>query len=91
VRATQALGLCWAGALVTLFIPIAHFVLVPACLLAGPAVAWHRYQQASVVLGGTGTCPACQSDLEIVRSADRWPLEELCTQCQQQVTIARAM
>ena len=43
-RALTRLGLLWLLAGVTLFIPIAHFVLVPGFLIAGPVMAWLTYK-----------------------------------------------
>ena len=88
-RALKFWGYCWLGMVVTAFVPIAHFVLVPGLFLAGPIGAWFLSQQDSVVLGGKGTCPTCAAELIIVRGPDQWPLTDLCAKCQMPVTIEK--
>lgn len=63
-RALKALGLCWAAAVAAVFLPVLHFVLVPALLLAGPVAALVRHRERRSVLGYAGTCPACGAALE---------------------------
>jgi hypothetical protein len=86
-RALKSLGTCWVAAFVAVFIPLLHFVLVPGLLLAGPIVASVIFKQQSVVLGGTGICPSCQAQLQIVRSQERWPLRDVCANCHAHVDV----
>lgn len=86
-RALKVLGICWLLAVVTVVIPLAHFVLVPGFFLAGPIAAWFVYSQQSVILDGSAICPNCGQSLPIAKSSDQWPLTDLCTKCQKQVTI----
>jgi hypothetical protein len=86
-RALKVLGACWALSLVCIILPIVHFVLVPGFFLGGIVAAWFISQQESVVLGGEGSCPKCHEKLSIVRSANRWPLTDLCAKCQTPVTV----
>lgn len=62
-RAAKALGLCWGAAIVAVFLPLLHFVLVPALLIAGPVAALVRYREQRSVLGFDGACPACGAAL----------------------------
>lgn len=62
-RALQALGLCWAAAVAAVFLPVLHFVLVPALIISGPVAAWARYREQRSVLGFEGVCPACSAAL----------------------------
>ena len=57
VRALKFGGACWGAALVSIIIPLLHFILVPGFLLAGPILAFIIIGQENVVLGGEGTCP----------------------------------
>src|SRR3569833_1547236 len=57
MRAAKVWGLCWLLATITLFIPIAHFVLVPGFLLAGPIWAIKRYGVTLALEQVTGHCP----------------------------------
>lgn len=88
-RAAKTLLLLWGIAALTVLIPIAHFVLVPLFLVAGPVAASIVYKQHATVLGGSGVCPKCNREFEIVAAKDRWPLKDLCSACYQQVTILK--
>ena len=90
LRALKFLGICWGAMVVAVFVPILHFILVPALFIAGPIVAAVIYQQPSVVLGGFGACPYCGQEMQIVRSRDRWPLDDLCDHCRRKVTILKS-
>lgn len=59
LRALRILGIMWALALLTAFIPIAHFVLVPGFLVAGPVMAVMRYRVTEDMNAATGECPTC--------------------------------
>ncbi|RMH43626.1 MAG: hypothetical protein D6689_04580 [Deltaproteobacteria bacterium] len=90
-RAAAALGACWGLAVVAVFIPVAHFVLVPSLTIAGPIVAWLRARQRAVVLGGDGTCPACGASIEIEPGPAHWPLHAQCAACREALEVtARA-
>jgi hypothetical protein len=58
-RALAGLGLFWALALGGLFIPVAHFVLVPTFVTAGIIVAAKRAREDRRLLLVRGTCPRC--------------------------------
>ncbi len=79
LRALVMLGVMWLLALITVVIPIAHFVLVPGFLLAGPFVALMRYRVTEVNERVTGACPVCGSDMAIpLDSSDRLPMWTYC-------------
>ena len=61
-RALTALGMFWGMALVGLFIPVAHFILVPTFLAAGIAMAVVRGREDHRLLGVHGQCPRCGVD-----------------------------
>ncbi|HZS32876.1 MAG TPA: hypothetical protein VFC42_05810 [Methylomirabilota bacterium] len=58
-RAAAALGICWGLAFPAVFLPVAHFVLVPGLLLAGPVLAVIQLRQRRRVVRIHGTCPRC--------------------------------
>ena len=90
LRALKFGSMCWGAAVVSVILPIAHFVLVPAFLIAGPCVAFFVLAQESVVLGGEGTCPSCESFLPIVRSSFQFPLSDVFGACHQSLKIEMA-
>jgi hypothetical protein len=87
-RALKILGICWGIALFSIIIPIAHFILVPSFILAGPIAAFFTYQQSDAVLGGKGTCPHCGQPFEIARMKIKWPLDDICAKCHSSVKIS---
>jgi hypothetical protein len=94
-RALKWLAILWALAAFSAIFPLVHFVLVPGLLVAGPIAAFLILQQESVVLGGHGKCPACGAPLEIVRGnyfkpMDRWPLNDTCANCREDVLVEKA-
>ncbi len=79
LRALLMLGLMWLLALVSVLIPVAHFVLVPALLLAGPVVAFMRFRITEVNERVTGACPTCGREITVALEAgDRLPLWTYC-------------
>jgi hypothetical protein len=58
-RALAALGAFWALALVALFIPVAHFILVPTLVIVGIVAAVRRGREARRLVNVRGTCPRC--------------------------------
>ena len=89
-RAFRALAGAWGIGLFCVIIPILHFVLVPGLFLAGLALAIHFAKQASVSRGGEGTCSDCGKEFRIEKSANRFPLQELCENCRSTLSIERA-
>jgi len=90
LRALKIFGLCWGAGLAAVFLPLVHFVLVPALILAGLVVPGFIYFKESLILGGEGTCPKCQAPLKIEKSANEWPLSDQCTQCRSAIRIVKA-
>ena len=58
-RALTGLGKLWALALGGLFIPVAHFILVPTFVAAGIVVAVKRAREDRRLLLLRGACPRC--------------------------------
>jgi hypothetical protein len=58
-RAMRAWAGCWGAAVVAVFLPVLHFVLVPALLVGGPLYAMVMMRERVTVLGADGDCPAC--------------------------------
>jgi hypothetical protein len=66
-RALAGLVGCWAAAIVSVFIPVAHFFLVPGFLVLGVVWAVARSRERQRLLGLRGTCPRCGRDEEFGR------------------------
>ncbi len=68
-RAIKALLIFWLIALVSILIPIAHFILVPGFLIAGAIVASRKWRITEEGHEAAGVCPAC--DQQIVLDLDK--------------------
>ena len=81
-RAVAGLGKWWGVAVLCVFIPVAHFILVPSFLAYG---AWQFFQRAGTVELATdarGTCPDCGAE-QALELAPRWrvPQPVTCRHC----------
>lgn len=87
-RALMVLGACWLLAGVTVFIPIAHFILVPGFLIAGPIGAFTRFRQAEARERADGRCPKCARDVTITLDAnDVLPKWVYCPACDASIQL----
>jgi hypothetical protein len=86
-RALKVFGLCWGIGIFCIIIPLAHFILVPGFLLAGPIVAFFFYHQTDIVLDGSGPCPACGKPFKVARTRVQWPINDVCSECHNSVKI----
>ena len=81
-RALDGLARCWGLAVVAVFVPLLHFILVPALVLAGPLVARWRWLERASVLRAHGRCPGCGADLDLpLKQPAREELSFRCTAC----------
>jgi hypothetical protein len=63
-RTFGALGMFWGLALIGLFIPLAHFILVPTFFTAGIVVAVLKAREDQRLVKVCGACPHCGVDQE---------------------------
>ena len=70
-RALRHLGICWGGAIVSVFIPVAHFFLVPGCFLAGIVLLVVDLRTPQLVKAALGTCPDCGKE-QVLDIPGRW-------------------
>jgi hypothetical protein len=86
-RALRTWIYCWGAAIGAVFLPLLHFVLVPALLVAGPVVFLIMSRSRSRMLGGRGTCPGCQAEFMIGAGQTQERFYDLCTVCRREVTV----
>jgi hypothetical protein len=74
-------------AMVAVFIPVLHFVLVPAFLIAAvfAGIAASRFGQK--VTSGEVNCPHCGQKIVIPPAPLRWPMACVCQGCASTVRI----
>jgi len=88
IRVAKGLGACWGLALVTLFIPLAHFVLVPGFLIGGLVIAARWSGQTRTYVDVRGHCPACEEETGFkVRGKFLLPKETNCQACHARVIL----
>ena len=82
IRAAKIWGLMWLFALLSLPIIIAHFVLVPGFLIAGPVMAYKRYKLTEVPDHVSGTCPTNKEEINLpLEASTRLPMWTHCPKC----------
>lgn len=87
-RAVRGLLLCWGAAVVSVFIPLAHFLLVPAFLVAGPILAVARLREERTLVGAHGICPGCGQEQSFAargRFHERFALR--CAACRREIVL----
>lgn len=90
-RAARTLAAWWGAMVVTVFIPIAHFVLVPSCFIGGLIGAALRLKTRRIVTGGSAECPDCGASQALdLRGAWRGISHMTCSACQRALRLAPA-
>jgi hypothetical protein len=87
-RAFKALGTWWGCALGSVFIPVAHFGLVPGFFIFGIIQFFQRLGTRELGMDAAGTCPDCGAEQEL-DLPPRWraPQQVTCKQCQRGLTL----
>jgi hypothetical protein len=88
IRVSKGLGACWGLALVTLFIPVAHFFLVPGFLISGLVIAARWSGQTRTYVDVRARCPACEQESDFkVQGKFLLPKETNCQACRARVIL----
>ena len=88
-QALKKLALFWLGSLLSILIPVVHFVSVPVLFGLGIFFAYRSYKSEGQVLEGLTRCPHCQNEVPIKPAELQWPLTEICQNCARVVRIER--
>ncbi|MDH4042900.1 MAG: hypothetical protein OEY20_08685 [Gemmatimonadota bacterium] len=90
-RAVAALAVWWGAAFLSLFIPVAHFLLVPGFLMFGLVTFVRRLKTSAVVVKARGICPDCgaEQDLDILGSWSE-SRDVTCRQCHRSLRLTAA-
>jgi len=89
-RAFKALAGFWGAMLVSVFIPIAHFVLVPSFFFVGIWQFFRRLKTAELVRGAHGRCPDCGAEQDFELASAGFPQSVACMSCHRGLTLAAA-
>jgi hypothetical protein len=81
-RAVAGLGTWWGAAVLAVFIPVAHFVLVPSFLAYGLWQFVQRLGTVELAADARGTCPDCGTEQRF-DLPPRWraPQSVTCKHC----------
>ena len=87
-RAAATWGTAWLLAVLAVFLPVLHFVLVPVFLIGGPLLALQRFGERVSVIEVRGTCPGCGvPQTQTLRTAARARLEFRCDACRRAIGV----
>ncbi len=90
-RGLLKLGMFWLLAIGSVPIIIAHWVLVPGFLIAGPWMGYRTYKMTYRHDHITGDCPACQANVEIKTEAQQTlPKWTYCPDCNAPLQITQS-
>lgn len=89
-RGLVGFGGCLLGAVLSLPIIGAHWVLVPGFIIAAPIVAWWRYSQGQLSDRVELHCGACGKDVKIeLEPKQRPPAYLYCPECNASVHVEK--
>jgi hypothetical protein len=90
-RALIQLLIYWGLALVSIFIPVAHFILVPGFLIGGIFAAYRRVKEERTLLTVSAPCPQCRTDQKITPGGRFEPGRTVdCPGCKSELTLESA-
>lgn len=88
-RALQGLGTWWGAALVSVLVPVAHFILVPSFLGYGVWQFAQRLGTTELVTAARGTCPDCGAEQPFELAAQwRTPQPVTCGACRRGLRLS---
>jgi len=88
--ALKKLAIFWGLAIISILIPVFHFVLVPLFFCLGFFFAHRGYKSEGEVLSGTTTCSHCNTEIIVKKAELNWPITEICQGCARVVRIEKA-
>lgn len=88
-EALKKLAIFWGISIVSVLIPVFHFVSVPLFFGLGIFFAYRTYKSEGRVIEGLTRCPHCQTEVKVKPAEIQWPLTEICQNCARVVRIER--
>jgi hypothetical protein len=86
-RAGKRAGLFFGAAVFCVFIPIAHFILVPTFLGLTVYSLYAMSKKHYAIIDGKITCPNCSKEIIAPHNSFNWPLHSTCDGCQMQIRV----
>lgn len=90
-QALKKLALFWGIALVSVLIPVFHFVSVPLFFGLGIFFALRSYKSEGKVLSGSVQCPHCLHEVKVKPAELQWPISEICQNCARVVRMEKSV
>jgi hypothetical protein len=82
---------CLGATVLCVFIPVAHFFLVPLGLLVvTPIMTIYTFRVKTKILSATIDCPACHKHLNVLTSQEQYPIYENCSSCHRQIALTQS-
>lgn len=79
-------GGCFAAAILSIFIPLLHFILVPGFLIASVVMVIINNRPSNVE-SAKAKCPACGVDFVISKGKPEFPIDDVCASCHHKIII----
>ncbi|MEN0059040.1 MAG: hypothetical protein AAGB31_09410 [Bdellovibrio sp.] len=89
-RALKKLGMFWGLALISVPLPVVHFVLVPVFFFVGPLMAHKTYKEEITLESTTMNCPECGKSVQFNQNSGLWPLHDFCPECRSRIYFDQA-
>lgn len=87
-RAAIMAAKCLGITALCIFIPGAHFILVPlGLLIVTPLMTIYTFRVETSIVSTTIDCPKCHVPLDVLTSQERYPMYENCSSCHRQITL----
>lgn len=82
-------AICWLAAVVAVFLPVLHFILVPALLIGGPFYALAQGSEHTTLMRASGKCPACAAAVQLTQKRRAAPVVAFrCDACGRPLQLA---
>lgn len=79
-------GGCFAAAILSIFIPLLHFILVPGFLIAAVTMVIINSRPANIE-SAKAKCPECGVDFVISKGKPVFPMDDVCASCHHKIII----
>ena len=86
-RAAKIGMICLVSLGISVFIPGAHFVLVPLLIVVTPFLIFRAYNVGSAITDMSIVCAQCGGEVSAVSTRERYPLYETCVVCHRENRI----
>lgn len=80
-KVIKTLCLYWGASLLSILIPVFHFVSVPLLFGLGIFFAVRARKYQAEIITGSINCPSCEKPVTLNKAAVIWPATEICQNC----------